>query len=533
MKLALYTVGSLVLTLSVITHTYNTQLQFYSTVVRLTTSKGCLLILGNMGLVLMLLLGNLLKWLFLGSLRPIELETLVDRSWVTVTDTLLIMTVFRDDFNARFIAYFSILLFVKVFHWLAEARISYFEQTPHVSISSHCRISAMLLWLLAIDVCFFLFSVVSLMEKMPSSMILFAFEYLLLAFSGLTIILHYCLNLIELFRGQPLESKGAYVMYLEFAGDFVQFVVYMAFFTVIMTFYGLPLHIIRQLYLAFRSFQRRARDVIRYRRATSNLNQRFPDATEEELQQVDSMCIICRDEMTVGKKLPCGHILHQHCLRSWLERQQTCPTCRTSVLIEDLHPGAAWIAGNAAQNFPNGFGVDNNFNNPVQAAWQNVPVVPPPLAPWPEPGRHGVLQPQQMQAAQGEARQRRPTSLASPNGEQSNGGQSNGEALHALDSHPERQNQQTRAQVVPTSEERGYNGNSASRYSEVSSTERQEIFDIISTLQMRVQEMDSQLNELRQRVVNLSPVSSSTSSAAEESEFIRQRRLQRLQGATS
>jgi E3 ubiquitin-protein ligase synoviolin len=24
--------------------------------------------------------------------------------------------------------------------------------------------------------------------------------------------------------------------------------------------------------------------------------------------------------------LPCGHIFHFHCLRSWLERQQTCPT---------------------------------------------------------------------------------------------------------------------------------------------------------------------------------------------------------------
>jgi Ring finger domain len=32
------------------------------------------------------------------------------------------------------------------------------------------------------------------------------------------------------------------------------------------------------------------------------------------------------------KKLPCGHILHFYCLRSWLERQQTCPTCRRSVL---------------------------------------------------------------------------------------------------------------------------------------------------------------------------------------------------------
>ena len=26
------------------------------------------------------------------------------------------------------------------------------------------------------------------------------------------------------------------------------------------------------------------------------------------------------------KKLQCGHIFHFHCLRSWLERQQSCPT---------------------------------------------------------------------------------------------------------------------------------------------------------------------------------------------------------------
>lgn len=32
------------------------------------------------------------------------------------------------------------------------------------------------------------------------------------------------------------------------------------------------------------------------------------------------------------KKLPCGHILHFACLRSWLERQQRCPTCRRPVL---------------------------------------------------------------------------------------------------------------------------------------------------------------------------------------------------------
>ena len=37
-----------------------------------------------------------------------------------------------------------------------------------------------------------------------------------------------------------------------------------------------------------------------------------------------------------GKKLPCGHILHMHCLRSWLERQQVCPICTSPVLQEEI-----------------------------------------------------------------------------------------------------------------------------------------------------------------------------------------------------
>lgn len=46
----------------------------------------------------------------------------------------------------------------------------------------------------------------------------------------------------------------------------------------------------------------------------------------------DATCIICREEMTTAKKLLCGHLFHVHCLRSWLERQNTCPTCRAPVV---------------------------------------------------------------------------------------------------------------------------------------------------------------------------------------------------------
>ena len=60
------------------------------------------------------------------------------------------------------------------------------------------------------------------------------------------------------------------------------------------------------------------------------------------------MCIICREDMvamTAGgmrpKKLPCNHSFHLGCLRSWLERQQACPTCRAPVLPEENNEAAA------------------------------------------------------------------------------------------------------------------------------------------------------------------------------------------------
>lgn len=112
---------------------------------------------------------------------------------------------------------------------------------------------------------------------------------------------------------------------------------------IILAYYGLPLNIIRDVYLTARSFITRLRALIRYRNATRDMDRRYPNATEEELTAMsDRTCIICREELTLAaadqqpgqqdgpnmapKKLPCGHIFHFQCLRSWLERQQSCPT---------------------------------------------------------------------------------------------------------------------------------------------------------------------------------------------------------------
>ena len=52
-------------------------------------------------------------------------QHLIEKSWYAVTETCLAFTVFRDDFSPKFVALFTLLLFLKCFHWLAEDRIDY------------------------------------------------------------------------------------------------------------------------------------------------------------------------------------------------------------------------------------------------------------------------------------------------------------------------------------------------------------------------------------------------------------------------
>lgn len=66
----------------------------------------------------------------------------------------------------------------------------------------------------------------------------------------------------------------------------------------------------------------------------------------------DHTCIICRDEMTLNqgnKKLACSHVFHATCLRSWLEHQQNCPTCRATVQLGNARAAGGGAAAAAAE----------------------------------------------------------------------------------------------------------------------------------------------------------------------------------------
>lgn len=160
------------------------------------------------------------------------------------------------------------------------------------------------------------------------------YQFALLLVSLLSMSTKFIVNYGDQIRGSPWEQRSTFFFYFDFVIDTLKLIVYTAFFFTVVAYYGVPLHIIRDLYLTIRSFLLKVKDIIRYRRATANMNERYPDATQEEISRSDRICIICREEMRDAKKLPCGHLFHFRCLRSWLERQQACPTCRRSIFEE-------------------------------------------------------------------------------------------------------------------------------------------------------------------------------------------------------
>ncbi|XP_037982477.1 E3 ubiquitin-protein ligase synoviolin isoform X2 [Motacilla alba alba] len=423
---ALVMAGSLALTTAVVAHAYYLKHQFYPTVVYLTKSSPSMAVLYIQAFVLVFLLGKFMGKVFFGQLRAAEMEPgaapdpvpqhLLERSWYAVTETCLAFTVFRDDFSPRFVALFTLLLFLKCFHWLAEDRVDFMERSPNISWLFHFRIVSLMFLLGILDFLFVSHAYHSILTRGASVQLVFGFEYAILMTMVLTVFVKYVLHSIDLQSDNPWDNKAVFMLYTELFTGLVKVLLYMAFMTIMIKVHTFPLFAIRPMYLAMRQFKKAVTDAIMSRRAIRNMNTLYPDATAEELQAMDNVCIICREEMVTGaKRLPCNHIFHTSCLRSWFQRQQTCPTCRMDVLRASLppqpppEPAAAAPAAAPAQppNFPQG--LLPPFPPGMFPFWPPVGPFPPgPAAAQAPPGPDGAA------AAPGAAPGARPGAGASP-----------------------------------------------------------------------------------------------------------------------
>ncbi|KAJ1734381.1 hypothetical protein LPJ61_001102 [Coemansia biformis] len=146
------------------------------------------------------------------------------------------------------------------------------------------------------------------------------------------------------------EARSDAVLMCEFATDICILLLTLAHYTHILLINGATLNIVSVLvFFNIRSIAsklyRKTRKLLAFRTAVASMRRQFPDASKDDIIRFNDRCSICREVLVTAKKLPCDHLFHRSCLRSWLVRHLSCPTCRIALTSADV---GQWASGGSS-----------------------------------------------------------------------------------------------------------------------------------------------------------------------------------------
>ncbi|XP_073310084.1 E3 ubiquitin protein ligase RIN2-like [Primulina huaijiensis] len=302
-----------------------------------------------------------LKMLFFSELSSSELRKLLERlvNYIIYKGTFLPLVVPPTIFQAGlWSTWLAVLCFLKMFQAIARDRLERLNASPSATPGTYFRVYSALLLVFILDVlwillCLTLYSVTSssislLLFFEPSSIGFETLQAIVVhGFQFLEIWLHHAAGdgancrLSKIFDISPTGSleewKGMLIRNLGFFLDIMTLLMALAHYLYIWWLHGMAFHLVDAiLCLNIRALLsatvKRVRGFIKLRIALGTLHGALPDATSEDLRAYDDECAICREPMAKAKKLPCGHLFHLACLRSWLDQglseSYSCPTCR-------------------------------------------------------------------------------------------------------------------------------------------------------------------------------------------------------------
>lgn len=134
-----------------------------------------------------------------GRLRAVEIEQLTERAWFAITETCLAMTIFREEIGAWFLVMFTALVSGKVWGWIGDGRVEVLEQQPPANPRLfHTRLSFSLAFSFIYDVFLLRYCINTVIQQArPNMMVMFLFEFAVLATCSWRTGMRYLLSLAE------------------------------------------------------------------------------------------------------------------------------------------------------------------------------------------------------------------------------------------------------------------------------------------------------------------------------------------------
>uniref|UniRef100_A0A803LMJ2 RING-type domain-containing protein n=1 Tax=Chenopodium quinoa TaxID=63459 RepID=A0A803LMJ2_CHEQI len=359
----------------------------------------------------------------------------------------------------------TVLCFLKMFQALARDRLERLNASPSATLWTYFRVYSALLLVLAFDCLWIWFCAAVSGPLVSSTYWLLFFEPLSIAFETLQAIVVHGFQLMDIWlhhsaaetsdsqrskffdttAGSLWEWKSNVVRNMGFFLDMMTLLMALGHYVLIWWLHGMTFHLVDAiLFLNIRALLsavvKRIKGFVKLKIALGALHEALPDATTKEIQSYDDECAICRasasftkffpfwllpidylshscyifffsfEPMAKAKRLPCNHLFHLACLRSWLDQGlnevYSCPTCRkplfvgrseseasshTRVVSSDEQLARQLSSGVDPVN-AGGVGVFPNQNqiSPEVNPWRGAGADSSWLQPWPSQGLDGA-----------------------------------------------------------------------------------------------------------------------------------------------
>lgn len=284
---------------------------FYGILVKVATNNFLHLLHTTFIIHVLLAIASVLTRCAVGNLSESETAIYNEKVYSMFGELVMVISFFPSDLEMVSILYFSMLYAVKSFAWSfsIKAQRSY---SGHMAL---CGLAALVVAASASAVCWLT------LGRRFSINILFALEYSLVVLDLARTLFIMAVDLLEI-----EHNRSIYVFCSAIAFYVVRCAAYLLFVVGVSLHHRFPVNAARSFIASVIKLRKKLVLFKAYLRLCADL-----DAISDAA--VDTTCAICQDPLTVGKMLRCKHAFHADCLKTWCERETSCPICRAELIF--------------------------------------------------------------------------------------------------------------------------------------------------------------------------------------------------------
>ena len=276
---------------------------------------------------------------FLGEIRDSEITHLESNFFDKLVHLVIFLFIvgISDKTEAHYLLVVSILIYSLTS--LGKKRVEYIIAEPLEHRSKYLRVGLFLVIVFYLN--FVVIAYLLLYEESSRVKTIFVVEHLIncveLFFSFLNLFLLFADGFL---CRRPWANRGAYISFVTFISETLVLLLTLGQMIKILSTGNLVFHLAFRIISQFMALWNKVYGFLSLKILIKSV-EKFPKATEEEIEEVRDTCVFCYEEFDeTTRKISCGHMFHEQCLKDWFQNDESigvsakCPTCRQPISTE-------------------------------------------------------------------------------------------------------------------------------------------------------------------------------------------------------